>query len=144
VTHASSLPRTTTLLLLLLLLLALTGCGLLRGESQPASSADTPLPVGSTAWLVCSPTCATQAQCGTITGTNNRVVLLNREQAATATHNLALEANQAVTVTQVSSEQMVRQADTAQLSMLNFYRVRNNAQQEGWVAGWCLATQPQN
>lgn len=131
------------LLALCALTLWLTGCGLLRSTPRLGDSASQPLPVGQTAWLVCSTACRAQEQCGVLAENRDQaVVLLNVGRPATLQHDALLGNNAPVTIVQVLPQQMVKQNNPGQQTLVNFYQVRfqiDGRDADAWVAGWCIA-----
>jgi hypothetical protein len=116
--------------------LLLAACGATANEEdlQPQVASEARL-------LICSDECARRGQCGQ-NEAREWVVLGHTDSPHTDNHNVLFPANQEVFAFQMQ-ERQVETIQSGEQFQLRFYHVALPDQTKaGWIAGWCVSTQP--
>jgi hypothetical protein len=122
---------------LTLAVLVLAACSL--GNGDPVMGNEAEFQPNAQVTLTCSPTCANYGQCGTATG-GTQVVLGGWGAPLVENHDRRFIAGQTVTVLASNLQTIESVMDNTQ-SQLRFYQIQPPDAAEGWVAGWCVASQ---
>ncbi|MFO7536681.1 MAG: hypothetical protein R6X32_01325 [Chloroflexota bacterium] len=92
-------------------------------------------------FVVCNEECVQRGQCGQNEG-GEWVVLGHTDSPHTDNHNILFSANQQVFVSQIQDRQLEIIQSGQQLSLQFYYVNLPDQSKAGWVAGWCVASQP--
>jgi len=123
--------------------LLLSGCSLLKGDSDLVLGNEIQIPDATAGTITCSERCELKSQCGTTDG--NKVIMGSVNTPAVSGWDMMLADETAVTIN--TSESRTVQKFTGDQSQENlfFYNVTANdgSGKSGWIAGWCVAAAPQ-
>ena len=142
---SDSSQRFLTLIIVAFAVLA-TGCSVLsRTDPEPTPApflgTNSEAPLAGVGTLICSQTCADQAQCGQAIDLEASVVLLNSAGPALDSHNLIVGSGLPTEIREHMDVDVIRDGTQNPQSM-RFYKVAvrdgDTDRGEAWVAGWCI------